>query len=56
MRKFNCMKSIILGFFTKTYQSSLEEYIQRKNPKTIADIEKYTLEYERSLAEQTFKF
>jgi len=38
------------------YGSTLEKYIESKNPKTLADIELYALEYERKLAEQSFKF
>jgi hypothetical protein len=38
------------------YGTSLEQYVNSKNPKTLADVELYALEYERKLAEQSFKF
>ena len=38
------------------YGTDLEYYVSSKNPKTLADVEQYTLEYERKIAEQTFKF
>lgn len=52
----NWVKSIATGMVSRHYHSSLEKYVTSKNPKTIADIEQYTLEYERKIAEQTFKF
>ena len=36
------------------YGSDLEKYIVSKDPKTLADIEYYTLEYHRKLAQQVF--
>lgn len=38
------------------YGTSLEQYVNSKNPKTLADVDLYALEYERKLAEQSFKF
>lgn len=38
------------------YGTSLEQYVNSKNPKTLVDVELYALEYERKIAEQTFKF
>jgi hypothetical protein len=42
--------------FTSRYGSNLEKYIVSKNPKTLADVEQYTLEYERKLRNEHFKF
>jgi len=50
------LKSITNGIMSDQYGRDLEKYINSKNPKTLADIEKYTLEYERKIAEQAFKF
>jgi hypothetical protein len=52
----NWVKSIASGMAGNHYGSTLEKYIESKNPKTLADIELYALEYERKLAEQSFKF
>lgn len=50
------IKSIASGIMADQYGRNLEKYILSKNPKTLADIEKYTLEYERKIAEQALKF
>ena len=52
----NWVKSVALGMVSNHYGYSLEKYIESKNPKTLADIELYAIEYERKLAEQSFKF
>jgi hypothetical protein len=38
------------------YGSKLEAYIISKDPKSLADVEAYTVEYERKLANEHFKF
>lgn len=50
------VKSIVDGITKDHYGRNLEKYILSKNPKTLADIEKYSLEYERKIAEQALKY
>jgi len=52
----NWIKSVTSGIVASHYGTSLEHYVNSKNPKTLADVEQYALEYERKLAEQSFKF
>ena len=52
----NWIKSIASGMVASHYSASLEKYIESKDPKTLADIELYAIEYERKLAEQSLKF
>ncbi len=52
----NWMRSLVSDMFTSRYGSNLEKYIVSKNPKTLADVEQYTLEYERKLRNEHFKF
>lgn len=48
MLDFNQLSSILQRLFTnKPYGEELERYISLRNPKTAADIEHYTKEYER---------
>lgn len=50
----NWVRSFIGGIFTSQYGTDLEKYIINKDPKTLADIELYTLEYNRKLVHQAF--
>lgn len=52
----NWVKSVASGIVGNHYGTSLEQYIESRNPKTLADVELYALEYERKMAAQTFKF
>lgn len=52
----NWIKSIAKGMAGSQYGRDLESYIASKKPKSLAEVERYTLEYERKIAEQTFKF
>jgi hypothetical protein len=51
----NFVKSLANSFVKNRYGSELEAYITSKNPKNLADVEQYTLEFERKIADQTFK-
>lgn len=52
---FNWVKSITKSIVTTSYGNSLEQYVNSKHPKTLADIELYMIEFERKLAEKPFK-
>lgn len=53
---FRCITSKIGSIFSRTYGSELEQYINSKSPKTLADVEYYAVQYERKTAHETFKF
>ena len=46
MKKILGMLVAFLGFFTDSYGSQLEEYINSRYPKSVYDVEKFTREYE----------
>jgi hypothetical protein len=50
----NWMRSLMCDVFSNRYGSELEKYIINKDPKTLADVEQYTLEYHRKLNQQVF--
>jgi hypothetical protein len=52
----NWVKSVASAMVSNHYGSKLENYIISRNPKSLADVEAYTLEYERKLANEHFKF
>ena len=52
----NWVKALAKDMVSNHYGNGIEQYINSKNPKTLADVEQYALEYERKLADQTFKF
>jgi hypothetical protein len=48
------MRSLMTDVLHNRYGSDLEKYIVSKDPKTLADVEQFTLEYHRKLAQQVF--
>lgn len=45
---FACMQSLLQ---IRTYSSDLESYITSRHPKSAADVEKYTQEYNRKISQ-----
>ena len=52
----NWMRSLVSDILHNKYGSDLEKYIVSKDPKTLADVEQYALEYERKLSKQILNF
>jgi hypothetical protein len=48
------VRSFLNKLSPNQYGTELEKYIVSRDPKTLADIEIYTLEYHRKLAQQVF--
>jgi len=51
----NWVRSLVSDLFSNQYGSELEKYIINKNPKTLADVERYALEYNRKLVNQALE-
>lgn len=52
----NWIRTITSAMVSNPYGSKLEAYIISKNPKSLADVEAYAIEYERKLINEHLKF